>query len=1167
MLDMKKSFHVFFLFTLMALFAVNAAWATCPIGFEEEAGSGDCYVNMPKNYDIDIHIPAELTSFKVYDDGGKDGIYSSITNGGFMLYAPAGYKIQITGSIDIAYNTRFGIEYYNGYSPVYPVNKYCEEQEGCIEDIAVDPESIYYVFLQRNQGGEIGSHAGVDLTVTLVHHTEMAEATELSNEGGLHIDMPKTGAKTLAIPDNVVSFNVYDDGGKADVYSNSSDGFLVLTAPEGKKLLLTGTMVTEKKEYDNLTVYDGDISNQKLLESVGPENSGVVYDIGSVLSSGRTLTLGFMSDVGGTYDGLNLNVLVVSDMDIPNTIKINQASGGTARTFVSSDEVSSATAGTKVELIVELEVGFLLQDVIVACENGLISVNRDGWPLSNTATFIMPGTVVNITPVIVPSSEVYVNMPKNKTERMDVPAGGTFHIYSDGGKDGAYSNNADGTLILHAPSDYVLQLSGNIKTQAGNDYLVVYDGNEYGRIILKKGSSASDGATFDIGTLVSSGQYMTINFKSDAAENYVGFDLVVSAVSPSGHDVVVNGLGKNGTLNGKTSGILPGEKVNLTVAPNDGYLLDGVVATDKWGNALEVTGGNWYPDSRFSFTMPSSDVAVSVVLSNEERHVNLPSDGTTKDFCLAATWSSLKVYDDGGKDGIYSSWSNGEVALLAPVGYKIRIIGSIDVAYGTYFGIKRYDEEKGSWERPVERDCKDAEGCSEDIEVDPASGYTIYLYGKENGSHAGIDFTVTFVHQTEMPEATELSDDGEPYINMPKAGAKTLAIPDNVESFKVYDDGGKADEYSLSSDGFLVLTAPEGKKLLLTGTMVTEKKYDNLTVYDGDISNQKLLDSVGSESSGVPYDIGAVLSSGRTLTLWFMSNAGDRYDGLDLKVSVVEPAQYAAVTVVEDETHKKYGFIDGMYNGADTIKIPSPIAVDTVIFKREFSTQGYSTIMLPFGIEQAKVDGIGQVLEFDGVSEVDGELQVDMVVHNGDLEANHPYMLRLSKEKLTFHGGVTLNSMSDPAIRKGDWVFHGTLAKRVWNKDDPELSKVYGFSAEERTSFKIGDFVKFGARSWIRPLRAYMIKDPVPVPLARRYAYDWTSSLDTETTIDSLPERIKVVIIERGEDSEEHTTVIGHINTRTGEFTMERNYDLKGRKLNGKPKARGAYYGKKVLVK
>ena len=56
---------------------------------------------------------------------------------------------------------------------------------------------------------------------------------------------------------------------------------------------------------------------------------------------------------------------------------------------------------------------------------------------------------------------------------------------------------------------------------------------------------------------------------------------------------------------------------------------------------------------------------------------------------------------------------------------------------------------------------------------------------------------------------------------------------------------------------------------------------------------------------------------------------------------------------------------------------------------------------------------------------------------------------------------------------------------------------------------------------------------------------------------------MKVVLVEDGDDGVERTTVIGHINTRIGEFKTEHTYDLKGRKVNGRPTARGAYYGKR----
>jgi hypothetical protein len=49
--------------------------------------------------------------------------------------------------------------------------------------------------------------------------------------------------------------------------------------------------------------------------------------------------------------------------------------------------------------------------------------------------------------------------------------------------------------------------------------------------------------------------------------------------------------------------------------------------------------------------------------------------------------------------------------------------------------------------------------------------------------------------------------------------------------------------------------------------------------------------------------------------------------------------------------------------------------------------------------------------------------------------------------------------------------------------------------------------------------------------------------------------------------AEKYTSAIRRVDARTDKYKMQRNYDLKGRKVQGKAKAPGAYYGKKVLNK
>ena len=85
--------------------------------------------------------------------------------------------------------------------------------------------------------------------------------------------------------------------------------------------------------------------------------------------------------------------------------------------------------------------------------------------------------------------------------------------------------------------------------------------------------------------------------------------------------------------------------------------------------------------------------------------------------------------------------------------------------------------------------------------------------------------------------------------------------------------------------------------------------------------------------------------------------------------------------------------------------------------------------------------------------------------------------------------------------------------------------------------------------------------------MAPRYTLsDWNDV----KSISELPETITVVRDGDGKNGSEQTTVIGQFNARTGEFTLQRSADrvfnLKGQAYSKNArKARGAYYGKKIL--
>lgn len=282
------------------------------------------------------------------------------------------------------------------------------------------------------------------------------------------------------------------------------------------------------------------------------------------------------------------------------------------------------------------------------------------------------------------------------------------------------------------------------------------------------------------------------------------------------------------------------------------------------------------------------------------------------------------------------------------------------------------------------------------------------------------------------------------------------------------------------------------------------------------------------------------------------------------KATYDSTAHYGAIAVSVIDG-KKTATIEGSYTGGDVVNIPASIDVDTVVFNRTFSASGYSTITLPFSINRNAIEGVSKVLTFTGIGyDENGKKQVEMEEVNGELSAYKPYMVELSSEgSLVFHGNSMVIQPTEGAntVVQGDdgWEFRGTLSKIVWDEKHPDLGRVYGFSAKEANNVRIGQFVKAGKGAWINPFRAYMIyNEGNSAGKSAGHAY---------VSAEPLPDYMDVVVVSRGATGEESKTVIGGINTRTGEFKMMQDYDLKGRKLNGKPTARGVYYGKKKIVK
>ncbi len=142
-----------------------------------------------------------------------------------------------------------------------------------------------------------------------------------------------------------------------------------------------------------------------------------------------------------------------------------------------------------------------------------------------------------------------------------------------------------------------------------------------------------------------------------------------------------------------------------------------------------------------------------------------------------------------------------------------------------------------------------------------------------------------------------------------------MTIPDDEETsevelsadtlfFRIHDASGPIKPYGTDYDGKLTLVAPEGCVISLTGTVATEalsdgEAVDYMTVYDGDdtsatrLTNARAKSGDGysdvffSSSDGVAEDIGRLMSTGRKMTIQFVTDGANNYNGLDLMATVL----------------------------------------------------------------------------------------------------------------------------------------------------------------------------------------------------------------------------------------------------------------------------------------
>jgi len=686
---------------------------------------------------------------------------------------------------------------------------------------------------------------------------------------------------------------------------------------------------------------------------------------------------------------------------------------------------------------------------------------------------------------------------------------------------------------------------------------------------------------------------------------------------------------KNGEVKSDMTMASEGERVTLTITPDEGFQLVSLTVKDADGNDIEVTDN--------SFVMPASDVTVRVIFAEPSRIVLL--DTLTKDYSAQEgqiltgktnytvkiegankVTSPVTLFEATINGGIktvknveivleganHVAGKENEAGISAPGSTStltIKGAGSLEAVGGTNgpgIGVHVVDGVEHRGRVVIEGGSITAIGngnaagigtayISRSVWVTfsgvtikggtvKATGYVGIGFGKrENEDDPDNEMGATFLYHGFNEVDATIADVKYMY-------GETDVTSNPGEYFAI--NGSKVRSlFELKKDkymfnGSVVATAASGKSrayadesVRLTATPDVGYKVDFFSVRDAD-GNEIEVDG---NSFVMP-------TGGVTVRADFIS-------------------KYPALTFTDNG---KKVMIDGSYSGNEALAIEDNISVNDVVLHRSFSTAGYATITLPFGIKGSKASGAKQFLRFIGVKPNEqGVREVHMKrawcdydvvskdidamnISNEDkekaktscrevsgadvaLSAYTPYVVQMKDNSLTFDVSaaepVTLVKTPDEAETVvGNWVFRGTLAPKTWEPGDPEIGNAYGYMAGT------GDFRKVGDNSSIGVLRSYLVYEK-QTKTQTSANVPGLSNIRANFSTETLPANMNVVIVDDDENGKEHRTVIGRFNTRTGEFTPvlpeNRTFDVKGRRVNetrsvGKGrKAKGVYYGRK----
>ena len=397
-----------------------------------------------------------------------------------------------------------------------------------------------------------------------------------------------------------VSFRLYDDGGKNNTFTQNCDGSMTFTAPEGKRIVISGDVTAY---YNNCTayIYNGSSTDTTPAATLSNNGNGGKTALTPVMSSSNVVTVRFE---GGNNDrprsGMDFLVDVV-DPAVTHTITCEASEHGR-----SSADKNVGAVGVPVVVSAVPAEGYVLNGLVITDEAGSTRVLEDAaWYNGETATLFVPDSDITVSAIFVPENERFINMSDSVEKEITIDRTvAKLKLYDNGGKDGKYSANTEGSVILHAPEGCLLEVTGTFKA-GGRAYLSILDSQN--QLFDSWGSKE---APITIGSCFVYTGALCVKFNT--YENTGdGFELNVRVIDPNAYRAIEIVPPQNGTVTVKGGASAKYSNwVELNVSANEGYHLKNITVVDENGNDISVDGDNWY-NEKAEFRMPGSKVTVT----------------------------------------------------------------------------------------------------------------------------------------------------------------------------------------------------------------------------------------------------------------------------------------------------------------------------------------------------------------------------------------------------------------------------------------------------------------------------------------------------------------------------------------------------------------------------